>query len=69
MIIKNNTKNKMNEENNYDDEYMEYEEYETEEFLRWFYGKINIDEYDKEMDIALEEEEEMRWYCGYEKDY
>jgi hypothetical protein len=41
--------------------YDEYEEYEKEDFLRWYYGKINFDEYDKE--------EERRWYYGYEKDY
>ena len=49
--------------------YDEYDEYEKEDFLRWYYGKIDFDEYDKEMDIAFEQEEERRWYYGYEKDY
>ena len=57
----------MDIDNEYD--YMEYEEYEKEDFIRWYYGKINFDEYDKEMEIAFEQEEERRWYYGYEKDY
>jgi hypothetical protein len=55
----------MDIDNEYD--YMEYEEYEKEDFIRWYYGKINFDEYDKEMEIAFEQEEERRWYYGYEK--
>jgi hypothetical protein len=53
-----------------DDEYYEdeYDEYETEEFVRWFYGKINMDEAN-EIAIEVEKEEERRWYYGYEKDY
>ena len=50
-------------------EYEEYEEYEKEDFLRWYYGKIDFDEYDKEMEIAFEQEEERRWNYEYEKDY
>ena len=55
-------------EDDYEYDYIEYEEYEKEEFIRWFYGKINLDEYDKEIDISFEKEEERRWYYGYEKD-
>jgi hypothetical protein len=47
----------------------EYEEYEREEFVRWFYNKMNFDEYDVYMDKLFEEMEERRWYYGNEKDY
>ena len=56
-------------EYDYEYDYIGYEEYEKEKFIRWFYGKINLDEYDKELEISFEQEEERRWYYGYEKDY
>jgi hypothetical protein len=49
----------------FDNVYDEYEESEKEDFLRWYYGKIIFDEYDKEIDIAFEQEEKRRWYYGY----
>lgn len=61
MIINNIRYIKMN-----DYEYLEYEEYEKEDFLRWYYGKFNIDE---EIEKEFEKDEERRWYYGYEKDY
>lgn len=49
--------------------YIEYEEYEKDDFIRWYYGKKNIDEFDKQFEIEFEKKEERRWYYGYEKDY
>jgi hypothetical protein len=70
MIIKYNKHFKMSDiEYDYEYDYIGYEEYEKEKFIRWFYGKINLDEYDKELEISFEQEEERRWYYGYEKDY
>ena len=37
----------------YEYDYMEYEEYEKEDFIRWYYGKINFDEYDKRVIMSV----------------
>jgi len=42
------------------DDLEDYDNWEPVEFERWFYGKIQKDEYDQFMEFAFEMEEEQR---------